>query len=286
MSGAGTTLRDAALAVARGKMEEASRLYVELTDQARRLRSFSQEARDDATEIVLFRWQGSLERNLESLADHAGTDASVQVRRCSRRGATRQELEARIGRALSDTEVEAIDPFEGDKQVTAYFARALHHAAIEVVRKEKARAERERRAAERPPPPPPVAIPEELLERASDLLMNDLLPRFAETNPKDWRRLRELGSGESARDLARAELGAGTSDEELRRGKALVYQHWTRARQRLIRAVEEQRGDKEFRRRIVPAILLLVDERFRRNTRTVRSSASERREGQSPERSS
>lgn len=272
MSVTDAPVRDSALAVAAGDLSQSSELYATLVRLAGYLHTFEPRFRNEAVETVLLRWQGSLERNLQRVRDHAATDASDHVKSSSRRGASLQTIRDHLERDLSDVEADNFDPFEDDHQTETYFRSALRRAAISAARP----------PAPPPPPPPeppgpdPVAIPEEVFTEAATLLEQTLLPEFENSNPKDWACLAELASGRSADEVAKIHAGVGATEQALHKRTGLVYQHWTRARQRLIKKIEERRGNKHFRTRIVPALRILIDERFRRNRRSTPSASSTR----------
>ena len=277
-----TPLITSMLAVARGRMNEGGPFLERLRELGRRLTSFTPEQREEAVDTVGRRWFRSLDRNLETLRDHAGVDASEYVRRCTRRGATEEELVAWLGRPPTEAEVAWGDRFIEDRQVDNYLYRSLVRAALDVIESERARARAVERAAaapRKPAAPPPVAIPEEVLADAAALLETEILPAFRDSNPRDWGRLLELEHGRAAREVAEEDLGPGATAEALRRRTHLAHQHWARARKRLIRAIEERRGDRRFRTKIVPALRFLIDDRFRKNERPVRSGSDDRLDG-------
>ena len=279
MTASDMPLRDSALAVAAGDMAQAAMLYKHLQRLLGRLASYDEEVREYAAETVMRRWHDSLQRNFESLRDHSGMDASAYVKSCSRRGANLDRIEGRLGRTLSDDELQAFDPFVDDEGVTGYFLTALRNAARDEVRRRKAALERKRRVAAEPGPEqrsPADGIPGELLARAEKLLVDEFLLGFRASNPREWDSLRQIEAGKSVGDIAREALGPQATEEALARRKTLVYQHWSRARLRLIRAVERTRGNKEFRTVIVPAIKILIDERYRRKVKPVRKADSTR----------
>lgn len=284
-----TPLIDSLLAVARGRMPEGGELLSRLRELSGRLGSFEPSEREDAVDVVAGRWFDSLDRNLNALRDQAGADASVAVRRCTRRGATQQELETWLGRPLTEAETDAIDRFTEDRQVDNYLYRSLTWAAIELRRRQEAKLRAEHRAAAGPPKspgPPPVAIPAEILAEAAALLEGEILPEFQRSKPRDWERLQQLERGLAAKEVAEADLGPAADAEALRRRIHLAHQHWTRARARLLKAIEERRGNRRFRTRIVPAMRMLIDDRFRKNERPVRSVSDERLSGDASEESS
>jgi len=274
-------IRDVALAVARGghTPEQGATLAARLADLASRL-DFPVDARDGAPAVVFIHWHRSLHRHLDALRDHAGTDASRQVRRCSRRGASAAEIAGVLGRPLSEAEEAALDPFADDGAATGYFVNALKNACRDLLPK--------------PLPPPPTPPPEppplppwctpEALAAARRFMDTEVLPPFARSNPDEMRWLMQLERGEAAQAIAEAALGAGASPKALKTGRNLVFKHWQRARDRLQRLVEEDlKGDKEFRTRMVQALLCHIEERFRRNAAPVRVRPPRRLTGEEEE---
>jgi len=178
-------------------------------------------------------------------------------------------LEESLGRPLSEAERAAINPFSDDGAVTGYFMTALRNAARDEVRREKAAIRKARRAAQEQkyiPPSPLEGIPREILGNAERLLVEELLPTFKRTNPRDWESLREIASGEAARDIAARELDEGFDEDELLCQRSALYQRWCRARKRLIKAVEAMPGDGEYHRETVVALRILIDEHYRRKS--------------------